>query len=237
MVSNLIDAWVGAKQEERKSVFFQDDLDTLLDLRPEDCKNIEVLTAKLKKSSGPNWERDLAFIQGQMNKPQSSFMSPTRDTVLDKKVKLKSSKAAKALLYKEKHSSDLPGSNSTPACQPKPSLRRLSESNILPKSSRQSAKSAIQNISSIKKDTDETLGDKDAEWDPPLRFKRELNKKPDFVVLTLPSRQIPQMLAGVSTVTRTSARNELKLVSTLLKVGGVEINDTNLSTSIIWRQR
>ena len=187
IVSNLIDAWVGAKQEERKSVFFQDDLDTLLDLRPEDCKNIEVLTAKLKKSSGSDWERDLAFIQGQMNKPQSSFMSPTRDTVLDKKVKLKSSKAAKALLYKEKHSSDLPGSSSTAACQPKLSLRRLSESNILPKSSRQSAKSAIQNISSIEKDTDETLGDKDAEWDLPLRFKRELNKKPSFLVLTLPS--------------------------------------------------
>ena len=237
IVRNLIDMWVDAKQEERKSVFFQDDLDTLLDLRPEDCKNIEVLTAKLKKSSGSDWERDLAFIQGQMNKPQSSFMSPTRDTVLDKKVKLKSSKAAKALLYKEKHQSDLPGSSSTPACQPKPSLRGLSESNILPKSSRRSAKSATQNISSIEKDTDKTLGDEDAEWDPPLRFKRELNKKPDFVVLTLPSRQIPQLLAGVSTVTRTSARNELKLVSTLLKVGGVDINDTNLSISTIWRQR
>ena len=48
------------------------------------------------------------------------------------------------------------------------------------------------------------------------------------MVLTLPSRQIPQLLAGVSTVTKTSARNELKLVSTLLKVGGVDINDTNL---------
>ena len=95
-IRNLIDAWVGAKQEERKSVFFQENLDTLLDLRPADCMNIEVLTAKLKKSSGVDWEKDLEFIQGQLNKPQSSFMSPTRDTVLDKKNKLKSSKAAKA---------------------------------------------------------------------------------------------------------------------------------------------
>lgn len=47
----------------------------------------------------------------------------------------------------------------------------------------------------------------------------------------------PSILAGASTVTKTSARHELKLVSTLLKAGGADINSTAMSISTIRRQR
>ena len=63
------------------------------------------------------------------------------------------------------------------------------------------------------------------------------SKVPDEVTLRLPSRCIPTVLAATSTTTKTSNRNELKLVSTLFKAGGADINKASLSISTIHRQR
>ena len=70
----------------------------------------------------------------------------------------------------------------------------------------------------------------------PLRLERELTKKPEELTLTLPSKKIPELLAGTNTVTKTNTRNELKIVSTLLKAGG-DISDASCSVSTIYRQR
>ena len=57
------------------------------------------------------------------------------------------------------------------------------------------------------------------------------------MTLHLPSRSIPTVLAATSTTTKTSNRNELKLVSTLFKAGGADLNKATLSVSTIYRQR
>ena len=77
----------------------------------------------------------------------------------------------------------------------------------------------------------------DAEWKPPLRFARQLSKKPEHVTLTLPAKQIPKLLAGTSTATKTSVRQEMKIVSTVFEAGGGDIADASLSVSTIHRQR
>ena len=58
IVSNLIDKWTSAKEAERKSDLFQKDLDTLLDIRPELCKDMEGLVRELKKRNGADWKND-----------------------------------------------------------------------------------------------------------------------------------------------------------------------------------
>ena len=61
--------------------------------------------------------------------------------------------------------------------------------------------------------------------------------RPETVTLVLPAQKLPSVMAKTSVVTRTSGRHELKIMSTLIKSGGAEINATNLSLSTIQRQR
>ena len=67
--------------------------------------------------------------------------------------------------------------------------------------------------------------------------KRKLRQRPKSITLTLPAQQLPTILARTSTVTKTSARHELKIVSTLLQAGDADINNVSLSKSTIHRQR
>ena len=228
-VKTLISKWVDAKQEERMSQFFQDNLDSLFDIRPAIYMDDEKLEAYLKKSNGVYWMDDLEFFKGQLKKPQDGFISPTRDKVLDKKIRTKELKASKAELFRKKNIDDTLPCSST---QSKSSV----EKDLHDTTPRRSAEEAKGNILMMEKEIEENIFD-DPEWNPPLRLKRKLNKKPSEIVLTLPSADIPAVLASVSTVTKTSTQHELKLVSTLLRAGGADITDTKLSISTIRRQR
>ena len=54
------------------------------------------------------------------------------------------------------------------------------------------------------------------------------------VSLTLAAQEIPSIMANTNTVTKTSARQELRLLSTLLnKAGGADIIDSRLSNTVI----
>lgn len=63
----------------------------------------------------------------------------------------------------------------------------------------------------------------------PTTVQIKINEKLKTVSLNLPARGILVILANTSTVTKISTQHELKLVSTLLKAGGADINSTNLN--------
>ena len=107
------------------------------------------------------------------------------------------------------------------------------------KSSRQCTLKEKINVGSISSTSQEesSTDSNDEEWNLPLRFERSLIKKTETVTLTLPTKKIPELLAGTSTVTKTSARNEMKVVSTIFKAAGADINDASVSVSTIKRQR
>ena len=63
----------------------------------------------------------------------------------------------------------------------------------------------------------------------PTMVHIKINEKLKTVSLNLPARGILVILANTSTVTKISTQHELKLVLTLLKAGGADINSTNLS--------
>ena len=69
-----------------------------------------------------------------------------------------------------------------------------------------------------------------------MRAKRRLQQQPDTITLTLPAQKLPSVFAKTSVVTKNSGRQELKILSTLIKEGGGDINDTSLSLSTIQRQ-
>jgi hypothetical protein len=68
-------------------------------------------------------------------------------------------------------------------------------------------------------------------------MKRKLSLPDSDVTIKLPRKNIPSLLASTSTTTRTSLRQEMKLTSTLLKAGGVDLNEISYSTPTIYRQR
>ena len=114
----------------------------------------------------------------------------------------------------------------------------ISEENVIEKTKRQCAtKSIVTEITSSDEECQISVNSSDDEWEIPLRKKRELARKPTEVTLTLPAKSIPTLLAATSTTTKTSSRNELKLVSTLFKAGGADLNDASLSVTTIKRQR
>ena len=55
--------------------------------------------------------------------------------------------------------------------------------------------------------------------------------------IELPKRKLPTLLASTSTATKTPICQELKLTSTTLKAGGVQMGDISQSASTIYRQQ
>ena len=68
-------------------------------------------------------------------------------------------------------------------------------------------------------------------------IEERAKEKTEAITLNLPSKCIPTILADTCTTMKTSSRNELKIVSTLLKAGGADMNEASLSVSTIRRQR
>ena len=130
----------------------------------------------------------------------------------------------------------------------------ISEENIVQSGKRRSAvdaKTQVRQLSPDIEDEDDPRAccfkraaegfkrppDIDVDWQLPPLAKRKLREKPKTVTLTLPAKEIPTLLASTSTVTKTSTRHELKLVSTMLVSGGADLNNVSLSKSTIYRQR
>ena len=90
----------------------------------------------------------------------------------------------------------------------------------------------------------ESLGDSDDsadcedEWQPSVWLKNILNmgSVPTFSI-ELPKRKLPTLLASTSTATKTPICQELKLTSTTLKAGGVQMGDISQSALTMYMQQ
>ena len=77
----------------------------------------------------------------------------------------------------------------------------------------------------------------DTHWPLPLWLLKEQRTKPDTVNIKVDAKKLPSLLAKFSVANRVSIRLELKMVASILKLGGADIFDMNLSKSTIHRQR
>ena len=134
--------WVDAKEEVKKSTTFQNQLDSLLDLRPVSCSSLSSYKEHLKKSVNADWENDYLFFKDQLAHQQTTSMSSTTDAVLQRQNKAKASKEAKALLFMDKNKGDFGKTSTEPEkeLQAGPSHSGVIEENILDKSPRQCSK-------------------------------------------------------------------------------------------------
>lgn len=103
-IQKVISYWVDSKQEEKVSHLFQENLNTLLDLRPSFCSTLPALKKELQTLVGENWEEDYIFFKGQLKYPQDGLMSPTTDHITEAKKKRRADRELKANVFKEKNS-------------------------------------------------------------------------------------------------------------------------------------
>ena len=165
-------------------------------------------------------------------------MSSTKDDNLRKRVEMKVAKEAKAFSFMEKNKGLSFLNQHATESKASFSHTMISGDNVLEKKKHQSQCSSKLIPSEDCSSQDELSHiDSDEDWDVPLRSKRELKKKTETITLNLPSTCIPTILAGTCTTTKTSSRNELKIVATLFKAGGADMNEARLSVSTIRRQR
>ena len=243
VVQRLLEKWIDASDEQRRSTSFQNDLNKLLDIRPRSLQTLSALKSHLQSSGNADWLSDYNFFKGQCLFPQKNTMSPTVDGVMQKKLKQKTVREAKNHLFAQKNAGDFTGGTSTivrPTDTLPSSTSGVNEESILPCVPRKAAELAREkNNTLLKEDQQLATGVEveEPEWELPPREKRRLRKRPETITLTLPAKELPTVLAKASVVTKTSVRHELKIVSTVVKAGGGDINDTSLSTSTIWRQR
>ena len=165
---------------------------------------------------------------------------------MQQRVKQKTAREAKKQSFTHKNAADFASVSRTyvSATQTLRSSKfDVSEENIIPRIPRPSAASAKQKNNILFEDHQTTITSEDqsdreeTEWELPPREKRRLRARPETITLTLPAKQLPVVLAKTSVVTKTSLPHELKIMSTFVKAGGGDINDTSLSISTIWRQR
>ena len=95
VVQRLLEKWIDASDEKRKSDSFQNDLNQLLDIRPRSLQTLSALKSHLQSSGNADWLSDYNFFKGQCLFPQKNTMSPTVDGVMQKKLKHKAVREAK----------------------------------------------------------------------------------------------------------------------------------------------
>lgn len=235
-VQQCITKWTKAKKSKKMDPKFQVELDTLLDVRPVDCQKLSSLKDYMRKNDERNWDMDYAFFKGQLKHPQTTSMSSCVDKILTQTIHKRNKRAATASSFKEKNQSPNSVIENQPAKHPSLFSRTMiSEENITEVSKRHCYNAHVTH--DVEFQSDEGSSASNDEWELPLRKKRELSKRPKEVTLRLPAKEIPKVLAATSTTSKISSRNELKLVSTLFKAGGADLNDACLSVSSIRRQR
>ena len=246
VVEDVVKQWLDAKEEQRKCEKFQNGLNKLLDIRPRHLQTLSALKSHLQSSGNADWLNDYLFFKGQCEYPQRGSISNTVDGVMQQRVKQKTVREAKKQSFTQKNAGDFASASSTNVSATQ-TLRSskfdVSEENIIPRIPRPSAASAKKKNNILFEDHQTTMTSEDqsdreeTEWELPPCEKRRLRARPETITLTLPAKQLPVVLAKTSVVTKTSLRHELKIMSTFVKAGGGDINDTSLSISTIWRQR
>ena len=237
LIQSVISHWVNSKQDEKTSKLYQDNLNTLLDLRPSSCSSLPALKKELQRLVGDNWEEDYQFFKGQLKYPQDGFISPTSDQITEAKRKKREERESKTNVYKEKNSIRIDTELDTTRNVTIPYHMQISEENIVPRRKRMTATRLSFSVDSSE-DEEEVITEEEGEdWQLPVLASRKLRQRPAEITLTLPARELPSILARTSTVTKTSARHELKIVSTLVNAGDGDLNDISLSKSTIHRQR
>ena len=236
VVQSLVTKWVDATQEQRKSYQFQSELNKLLDIRPRSLQTLSALKSHLQASGNSSWLRDYEFFKGQCTFPQTGTMSHTVDGVMQKKVKEKARRTTKSQSFAARNAGDF--SDGTHTVVSTETLRSTTsdvvEENILPCAPRQASASARDKLCElVTTGVEEKVEVNDAEWELPPREYRRLRKRPDTITLTLPAQKLPSVLAKTSVVTKTSARHELKILSTVIKSGGGDINNTVLYVHVV----
>lgn len=235
IVQECINSWTSSKQETKINPRFQKNLNTHLDFRPADCQTLASLKQVLEKTNKLNWREDYAFFKGQMKYPQEGTMTAHVDTILKRKIERKSIKDAKAAAYVERNCGESSISQPQGSEGSSSSHTGISSENIIDKSKRQCSLEQVVTRTSDSENEVDVSSDED--WQVPLRKQREMARKPEIVTLNLPAKQIPSILAATMTTTKTSNRNELKIVSTLFKAGGADLNDASISFPTIHRHR
>lgn len=240
LVDREVMKWLNATEDERKSDVFDTGLNKLLDIRPISLQNLPALENHLKTSGNSKWREDYDFFIGQCEFPQRTKTSSSVDKIHEKKVKVKASRQEKQRVFAEKNA----GEFSAPTNSSSQSSSSMSDCNnvefftqLRPRKSAVTAKQQITKVvtTSGGETSDEDDGDRD--WDLPVREKRRQRQRPNTITLTLPAKDIPSVLAKTSVVTKTSLRHELKIVSTLIKEGGANIEEAVISVSTVQRRR
>ena len=194
-VKQCVTMWVDAKQDVKKTPAFQNGLDILLDLRPTQNRSLSSLRDYLKMAE---WEEDYKLFKGQLKHPQTGTISSTKDVQLQKKVQKTAPRQAKASSYIERNQDELSASTSSNVT-PKNVFDDVCEDNILlVKSHRQCT---LKETTEEGNSTQENSSSEE-DWNLPLRLERVLTKKTEELTLTLPSKKIPELLAGTNTVTK-----------------------------------
>ena len=237
---------------------YQTELDTLLNI----CSKS---LSELERSICPQYKADYDFLQGQMQFPQVSRITPVIDTAdVALRERAKKRKADRESYYEEMRMNDSFNSSMSPSTldtsmqsflsSPTPSKhprvnQGINTSAILdnrrarrnlyltPADYSCNVDDSEDDMAMEIRDTAEQDDQTDTAWAPPLRYTREQNRRPDYVELKIPTRTLPETMAKTNTVTRTSIRNELKTTATILQAGGASIKDITLSKSSIHRKR
>ena len=102
IAKECITKWTNSRREIKMDSKFQKQLNTLLDIRPVNCKSLSALKIALKSKDPVNWSNDYDFFKGQLQYPQTTSMSQNTDSILAQRIQRREDRAAKASNYKAK---------------------------------------------------------------------------------------------------------------------------------------
>ena len=151
---------------------------------PLECCEIVIWWRSLISEGVPKGCRARKFFNGQLKHPQTTSISSKNDVVSQKQKEAKAFKEAKASKFKEKNKGDFHRvSTGTLAVsdQAGPSKSDATEENIvLDKSPRQCNVIQIP-VQVDSQSSREELSSSEDDWNPSLRLKRKLEKKPENI--------------------------------------------------------
>ena len=225
---NKISAEIRLKPEERNK------LDKLFDIRPKNLCTDDSLRNYLRKHSTSCWSEEFDFFIGQLRHPQFSTIFNIQDKRKAENDK-KAERAAMSLIYFLNNSFNSEETSSSQGSKRRSANDMISSQDSVPLLTKRSHKQDMckSTDSDIVADN-ESDGIVADEWQPSAWQKYK--EKSNDIVLKLPGKKIPTLLASVSTTTKTSIHQELKIIATLLNAGGADINKASQSVSTVYRQ-
>ena len=226
-VQRFIECWNKKKSNQRISSEEQEKLNSLFDLRPANLLTDEALKIYLKKHSCVTWAEEWSFFSGQLNHPQTSSITSVTDRVQEKIDQEKAKRAESRDSYKLNNSIDTTGESSSKRLSANQKIL-LQDGLIIPTKRR-------HHYVDSKTDDETEEVENDEDWQPSTWEKYKMKKRE--ISLNLPANKIPSLLSSVSTISKISIRQELKMTATLLNAGGGDITEASQSVSTVYRQR